>query len=490
MKSFLILSKKHSGLHRLVQKVKRNLFSIFQAILIVLLFILLAASLGVMFSENVNQYISGLVGLSAKNRILTFLGFGMGGILVALQALMSYKRAKAMEDAAKAQAMATDEQAKANKHTEQGQRQERMKNAIEHLGNQSGSVRLGGTYELFHLAKDIEELRQTVLDILCAHIRRMTGENRYQETYKSKPSEEVQSLLNLLFVQEFKVFKGLHTNLQGSWLNGAALIEAHLEQANLADAHLQEASIQEAYLQGARLQEAHLQKAVLQSAHLQNAVLQNAHLQGARVQEAYLQGAFLDQAHLQGAELNGAHLQGAFLDQAHLQGAELNGVHLQGANLQEANLQGVNLPLAHLQGTKLNGARLQGAELYKAHLQGAELYKADLRGAKSGNRDRRISFEDRIRDSIGNDTDFTGVIFKGGLSRKEVDVSVTGLLDKNAERLRIKLKTHIGEPESNQLPYDSRATIGTYSEKEAEEWIAEYEQAMSEVPGDASLCRL
>ena len=40
----------------------------------------------------------------------------------------------------------------------------------------SDSVRLGGAYELFHLAQDTEELRQTVLDILYAHIRRTTGE--------------------------------------------------------------------------------------------------------------------------------------------------------------------------------------------------------------------------------------------------------------------------------------------------------------------------
>ena len=46
---------------------------------------------------------------------------------------------------------ATEHQAQANETTEQGQRQERLKNAIEHLGHESASVRLGGAYELFHL---------------------------------------------------------------------------------------------------------------------------------------------------------------------------------------------------------------------------------------------------------------------------------------------------------------------------------------------------
>ncbi len=93
-----------------------------------------------------------------------------------------------------------------------------MKNAIEHLGHESVSVRLGGAYELFHLAEDAKKLRQTVLDILCDHIRQTTGERKYRRTYKSKPSEEIQSLLTLLFVQEYEVFKGLRVDLQGSFL--------------------------------------------------------------------------------------------------------------------------------------------------------------------------------------------------------------------------------------------------------------------------------
>ena len=151
---------------------------------------------------------------------------------------MSYRRAKAMEDAVG--------------KTEQGQRQERLKNAIEHLGHKSDSVRLGGAYELFHLAKDTleedpkEKLSQTVLDILCAHIRQTTGESKYRETHKSKPSEEVQSILTLLFVQKHEVFKCLRIDLQGGYLNGANLQGARLERAILNEAYLQKANLSEA----------------------------------------------------------------------------------------------------------------------------------------------------------------------------------------------------------------------------------------------------
>ena len=215
-----------------------------------------------MFNEK-PEWAFRLFGLSDKFRILNFLGVAMGGILLAIQAVLSYKRAKAMEDAANAQAGATAEQAKANENAEKGLRQERLKNAIEHLGHESDSVRLGGAYELFHLAQDTESLRQTVLDILCAHIRRTTGETEYRYQHKSKPSEEIQSLLTLLFVQEHEIFKGLDINLQGSWLNGADLEKARLRGAVLDKTYLQKSDLREAQLQGVFLWQAQLQGARL-----------------------------------------------------------------------------------------------------------------------------------------------------------------------------------------------------------------------------------
>ena len=108
----------------------------------------------------------------------------MGGILVVWQAWASHKRAKAMEETAKSQADAVSK-------TEQGLRQERLKNAIEHLGHEKDSVRLGGAYELFHLVeKDNKDLRQTAFDILCAHIRQTTGEKSIRKTTNLNPQKK------------------------------------------------------------------------------------------------------------------------------------------------------------------------------------------------------------------------------------------------------------------------------------------------------------
>ena len=402
-----------------------------------------------------SEYVKALFQPAAKKEVLTFLGLSMGGILLALQAVIANRRAKAMEKAA-------EEQAKSNENTEKGQRQERLKSAIEHLGNASDSVRLGGVYELFHLAEDEKKWSKTILDILCAHIRQTTSEKKYREKYSSKPSEEIQSMLTLLFVQEHEIFKGLEINLQGSWLRGARLSEARL--------------------QGAYLREAQLQGAILFDAQLQEAVLFEAKLQRSRLLRAQLQNADLSSIKLQEANLVLAQLQGADLSNAQLQGADLSNVQLQGTFLLEAQLQGAVLSMAQLQGAVLVEAQLQGAILVKAQLQGADLFDAKLRGVTCQFSHGGL-FKERIENRVGQNSDLSGIIFAGGLTQENLDTLVKGLTDHSAKDLREKLTPHVNQEVSHALPKDSGAiTTPPYTQEEAEQWIANYEKATSEIP--------
>ena len=390
--------------------------------LLVGLLVGLLAVFGAVMASGDPEWAYGLFGAGEKFRVLEFLGVAMGGVLLAIGAVIAHKRAAALERAAEAQAGAAQAQAAANKGAEDGRRQERLKNAIEHLGHASDSVRLGGVYELFHLAKDTEDLRQTVLDILCAYVRRTTGEAKYRKEYGAKPSEEIQSLLTLLFVLEYATFEGCRVDLQGSWLNGAVLHQAHLRVADLS----------------------------------------RTHLQGAKLHEAHLQGVDLFGAHLQGADLFRTYLQGADLSRTHLQGAEFFGTHLQGA--------------------KLSAAHLQGAYFHEAHLQGAELSAARLQGTTCGIFDFESSFATRIRQRIDRESDLSKVIFAGGLSREDVDFLVEDMRVEEAKPLQWTLKPHIGKPACHELPEGTKAEIGAYTEEEAERWIAEYEEAMRGVP--------
>ena len=413
-----------------------NLFLVLQTVLIVVLVLALGAFVSFLFIPGAAYSVSAALGTHQKADTLKFLGIGAAGVLVALNALMSYKRAREMEEvasvhasAAAEQARATEEQARASRDAELGRRHQRLHLGVEHMGHESVAVRLGGAYELFHLAQDTEVLRQPVLDILCSHIRHTTEQDTYRRRHRSRPSEEVQSLLKLLFASPGEICKGLRIDLQGSWLNGATLCAAYLCGANLA--------------------------------------------------EARLQGADLVGAQLQGADLSWAHLQAAGLSWTRLQGADLVGARLDAASLSRANLQGADLARSMLRGTTLGRTHLQGAFIVGANLQGADLTEAQFQGVRS-HVDYPDAFTERVTQSIGEETDVSGAIFGGGLTLEEVESILEGMFHETANDLREKLTPHVGKTTSYELPEHSGAVIGTYTGEDAEKWIAEFQEATGE----------
>ena len=418
----------------------RKRFS-FLSVLVALAIILGVIMLAVVFGDLQAHY--DLLGLESdqKSDFLKYLGFAMGGVLVAIQATASHLRAKAMEAVVK-------QQAEANRQNESGLRQERLKNAIEHLGSDSESVRLGGAYELFHLAEDTESLRQTVLDILCAHIRRTTGQDHYKETYSSRPSTEIESLLAQLFVYEPEVFSGHRVNLSESWLNGAEL--------------------RGALLGGADLRSAQLSKARLEYARLERANLAGARLNEADLGHACLREASLELAFMRGAQLGYAELQGAIIVGGHLAGASLQGSSLQGADLTSAELCGVDLVSANLEGAKLSWARLQAASLGYAN----------LRGAGNAEWGWQSTYAERIRASIGKEGTLSDVQ-TGGLEKDRVDEivdQIEGILNRGG--LEIRLRPYVGKPDRRGLPKGHGAILGSYGQVEAARWIAQHDSAM------------
>ena len=439
-----------------------------------LLGVLVVTTVAVFISKSVADCLQQL--LSEKYDVLKVIGYCVAGVVSIWLAWAANKRANAIDATAR-------EQVNATKNTEEGQRQERLKNAIEHLGHGSESVRMGGAHELFHLAKDTEDLRQTVMDILCAHIRQTTRGNAYQAKYKTKASEEIQNLLTLLFMAEHDVFEDCSINLQGSYLNGAILNQARLQKANLMGAQLQGANLMNTRLKTAVLMEAQLQRANLMGAQLQGADLSATQLQKTNLSTAQLRKANLSKAQLQGAKLLGTRLQEAVLEHVQLQGANLFNAQLQGTVLRQAQMQGANFWDAKMQGADLMAAQLQGANLMAAQLQGAILMETQLQGVSC--QEHHIPsarFENEIRNRIGKPSDLTGIVFAGGLQQEDLDALCEGLSAEEDQELRKALRPLVRQPVSHELPKNSGAETGAYTQEEAEQWIAEYNKAMEKVP--------
>lgn len=286
---------------------------------------------------------------------------------------------------------------------------------------------------------------------------------QYRANHEAKPSEEVQSLLTLLFVQDHDVFKDLPINLRGTWLNGAMLRGARLEKAVLSEAYLRGVELAEANLKEADMTKAHVEGADLTKARMQRACLRRTRMQGAQLNRAWLNQTELHGVKMQGAKLIGARMQSAILSQAEMQGADLHGARLQMAILTDVNLQAARIAGAGLQGATLAGVRFGGVSP-----RGFTLV------------------QERIRDRIGRPGSLIGTFFQGRLTERDVAPILEMVSDEELSVSRARLESHIDEPASDALPEGSEATIEPYTAEEAEQWIAEYEQAMSEVPKDDS----
>ena len=273
----------------------------------------------------------------------------------------------------------------------------------------------------------------------------------YRKEFSTRPSEEIQSMLTLLFVKEFKVFEGLRADLRKSWLNGADLWYAHLDRADMWQIHLKDAGLLRANLQGVILMEADMRGAELYGADLREALLSQSDFRGSRLIHADLQGIIAD----------GAKFQGAGLQCANLRGSNLTSTHFLGSDLTCATMEGV----------VLNDASFVGADLFLAHLDGATSKRFDGSG-----------FREIIRACAENNADLSGAIFQGGITETDIADAVNSLSDESSTRIRQKLASHLGSARLNAPPGESDASVGSYTSDVAEEWIQEFEENLSKKP--------
>ena len=373
------------------------------------------------------------------------------------------------------------ETTKAQHRTAQAQRdaneQKTFNDAITNLGNkESDSIRVGGAYGLYELAKLKTDRLKNITEILCAHLRLTTQNKTYQENYRNRPSEEVQSLLDILselnrFIeqQDDAKLKSIRLNLRNSYLIGANLIDKHLKYA------------------------------ILSNASLQSAHLSRAQMQGANLVYAQMLGVYLNEAQMQETDLSRAQMQGTILNGAQMQGASLCATQMLGATLRDINMQGAFLAYADFKKANLEGARLQGACLLGTDCRGANLVAVNFQGVYSSSlveidqamyiQPSSKIFKDCIRQRIGKDADLKGVILGGGLSEENTKRIIKSIKEitnnkqiskEKANEIIKNLEEHKNRPPAHSLPETNEAHTGSYTAKEADEMIAAYDKAMDE----------
>jgi hypothetical protein len=84
---------------------------------------------------------------------------------------------------------------------------------------------------LHELAIEEEKYRRQIAQILCSHIRSKTNEAEYKETHSKRPSNEIQTTIDLLFKEEglyeqdfARVDRFPEANLSHAYLMGADFV--------------------------------------------------------------------------------------------------------------------------------------------------------------------------------------------------------------------------------------------------------------------------
>jgi hypothetical protein len=158
--------------------------------------------------------------------------------------------------------------------TEQGHITDRYTKAIEQLGDDRLTIRLGGIYALERIAVDSERDHPTVVEVLGAFVRESTAEPPPDDgtEHQPQPATDVQAALTVLgrLPKRPGVSRGdlIGAHLSGAQLDGADLSGAGLHRADLSGAWLHGADLSGAGLRGADLSGAMLTRTDLTQAQL------------------------------------------------------------------------------------------------------------------------------------------------------------------------------------------------------------------------------
>jgi len=269
--------------------------------------------------------------------------------------------------------------------SQKGQITERFTRAIDQLGatddgKPNFEVRLGGIYALEGIARDSEEYRTTVVEVLSAYARQHAEppdrQLIAQEIHRVRPRQDVAAILGAFSRLRDLFGAAITPDLRGIDLQRHVLHDVRLPGADLSSANLTDAALNEGDFHDAQLGMAILSGAILWGTNLTDADLAFADLSAVLAPEA----KFV-RAKMSPSKAPGANLSKADFTEARLAVCEMNGADLTGANLTRADLHFAQLKEANLTGATLRGANLTLANLTNANLTGVDLDGVDLSGA-------------------------------------------------------------------------------------------------------------
>lgn len=181
---------------------------------------------------------------------------------------------------------------------------DRFSKAVEQLGHDSTSVRIGGIYALARIAQDSPRDHWTIVEVLTAFVRDQRGlGGQGFSTQPTKFNKDIQSAISVIGRRNTSYDPpkaSLYLNYND--LRGLAFFETDYSNAYFHGSDLREVNFSRANLQNCNLWQACLTQAKLCQTNLQDAYLVGTDLREANLEECVLKGADLQQANLEAAK--------------------------------------------------------------------------------------------------------------------------------------------------------------------------------------------
>ncbi|AWZ02370.1 secreted effector protein PipB2 [Rhodobiaceae bacterium] len=285
---------------------------------------------------------------------------------------------------------ALDEQARIAEETrklsEQSQITERFTRAVEQLGNEKLSVRLGAVYALERIAKDSGRDLEAISSMLAAFIRDHSSvSDELNMTIPTGPELDVVAALTVLIRildKKHEIRVSGKIDLQRVDFGGLVLPEAdfswfRLDSSNFDYSSMDKADFSNTSANSASFRNATLRGFLATGAEMNMAYFADARLEGAHFEEAFLQTADFSRADLAFSKFHGARLVRTRFNSsellrtnfavANLQGATFFGSGCLETNFESANLSGADFSEAKLNNVSFENAKLDGAKHISPH---------------------------------------------------------------------------------------------------------------------------
>jgi uncharacterized protein YjbI with pentapeptide repeats len=260
----------------------------------------------------------------------------------------------------------------------EGQITDRFTRAVDQLGGDNLTVRLGGIYALERIARDSPRDYGPVMEVLTAFARQEAPlpVNAAATPGAVVPAvpQDVRAVFKVIGrrtpeqiateLEQGSCLDLTGVNAVGLTLAGYDLRNTCWDRSDLRGSSLARADLASATFIGSDLQQANLDSVGARGASFSRADLATANLSQADLSDANLLAADLTSAALQGTNLTGANLLGANLQNAVVLGADFSGADLLDADLKGATLSGANLGSAeHLTPEQIEPALVDSATI-------------------------------------------------------------------------------------------------------------------------------